>query len=66
MSAIRATYQTTLQFSPVQLVFGRDAILNTKRVADWEHIQQLKQEQINRNNKRKNMCHNNHQYKVGD
>ena len=41
--AVRATYHTTLQSSPMQLVFGRDAILNTKHVADWEHIRQRKQ-----------------------
>ena len=39
MFAVRATYHTTLQASPMQLVFGRDAILNIKHVADWEHIQ---------------------------
>ena len=35
MFAVRATYHTALQASPVQLVFGRDAILNIKHVADW-------------------------------
>ena len=64
--AVRATYHTTLQESLMQLVFGRDAILNSKHVADWEHIRQRKQEWINHNNKRKNMHHNNHQYKVGE
>ena len=34
MFAVRATYHTTLQASPMQLVFGRDAILNIKHVAD--------------------------------
>jgi hypothetical protein len=28
MFAIRATYHTTLQATPMQLVFGRDSILN--------------------------------------
>ena len=55
------TYHTTLKASPMQLVFGRDAILNIKHVSDWEHIWQHKQEQINGNNKRKNMRRNNHQ-----
>ena len=64
--AVRATYHTTLQASPMQLVFGRDVILNIKHVADWEHIQQCKQLRINHNNKRENMRRNNHQYKVGD
>ena len=36
--AVRETYHTTLQASPMQLVFGRDAILNIKHVADWEQI----------------------------
>ena len=42
MFAVRVTYHTTLQASPMQLVFGRYAILNIKHVADWEHIQQRK------------------------
>ena len=50
----------------MQLVFGWDSILNIKHVADWEHIWQGKQEQINRNNKCENMRCDNHQYKVGD
>ena len=52
MFAVRATYHTTLQSSPMQLVFGQDAILNIKHFADWEHIQQRKQLRINHNNKR--------------
>ena len=50
----------------MQLVFGRDAILNIKRVAELEHIRKRKQLQINHKNKRENMRRNNHQYKVGD
>ena len=40
MFALRATYHTTLQASPAQLVFGRDAILNTRFEADWHLIKQ--------------------------
>ena len=50
----------------MQLVFGRDAILNIKYVADWEHIRQRKKLRINHNNKRENMRRNNHHYKIGD
>ena len=50
----------------MQIVFGRDAILNIKHVADWEHIRQRKQLRVNHNNMRENMRRNNHQYKVGD
>ena len=64
--SVRVNYHTTLQASPMQLVFGQDAILNIKHFADWEHIQQRKQEQIICNKKRENMRWNNHQYKVGE
>ena len=64
MFSIRATYDTTLKASTMQQVFFQDAILNTKHVADWEHIRQRKQEWINHNNKSENMHRNNHQYRV--
>ena len=66
MFAVRATYYTTLQASPMQHVFFCDYILNINQATNWEHIQQHKQERINRNNKCKNMRCNNHQYKVHD
>ena len=66
MFDVHATYLKTLQASPMQIVFVRDAILNIKHVADWEHIWQRKQLRINHNNKRENMQRNNHQYRVGD
>ena len=40
--AVRATYHTTLQASPMQILFGQDSILNIKHVADCEHIRQRK------------------------
>jgi hypothetical protein len=46
MFAARTTHCTTLQASPMQLVFGRDAILNTKHMSNWEHIRQQKQTRI--------------------
>ena len=66
MFAVLVTYHTTLHTYPMQLVFRQDAILNIQHVADWEHIRQRKKLQIIHNNKRGNMCQNNHQYKVGD
>ena len=35
MFAVRATYHTTLQASPMQIVFFQDSILNINNVADW-------------------------------
>ena len=66
MFALRATYHTTLQATPSQLVFGRDAITNIKFEADWNHIRQLKQQQIKKNNQRENAKRIAHQYKPGD
>ena len=43
MFATRATYHTTLKATPMQLVFGRDTVLNTKFEADWQLIKQNKQ-----------------------
>ena len=66
MFYVCATYHITLQASPMQLVFGRESILNIKHVSNWEQIRKRKQERINRNNKRRNIHRNNHQYKVSE
>ena len=64
--AVRATYHTTLQKSPGQLVFGRDMIFNIKHQANWEYIQNRKQDIINQNNRRENAKRIPHQYNKGD
>ena len=66
MFALRATYHTTTQATPMQLVFGRDAILNLKFQADWNYIKQRKQEIINYNNKRENSKRIKHKYRPQD
>ena len=66
MFATRATYHTTLEATPSQLVFGRDAILNTKFEADWAYIRAKKQRIIEKNNERENRKRIPHQYQVGD
>jgi len=43
MFTLRATYHTTLQATPMQLVFSRDTMLNVKFQADWQFIKELKQ-----------------------
>jgi hypothetical protein len=52
MFATRATYHTTTQATPAQLVFGRDAILNIKFDANWRLIRERKQRAINTNNQK--------------
>jgi len=66
MFAVHATYHTVLQATPSQLVFGRDAILNTQFDADWFRIKQLKQKEIHRNNVNENSKRIQHIYKEGD
>ncbi len=66
MFATRATYHTTLKATPMQLVFGRDAILNTKFEANWKLIKQNKQKRIQQNNANENKKRIRHEYKRGD
>jgi transposase InsO family protein len=54
MFATRATYHTTLKATPMQLVFGRDAMLNIKFEANWTAIKQYKQQIIKKNNTNEN------------
>ena len=64
--AIRSTFHTTLQATPMQLVFGRDAILNTQFQANWNHIKERKQKIIRKNNQRENAGRIDHTYQIND
>ena len=66
MFATRATYHTTLKATPMQLVFGRDAFLNTKFEADWNVIKNNKQQMIHKNNQRENSKRIKYDYKKGE
>ena len=66
MFAFRATYHTTLKATPAQLVFGRDAMLNTIFDANWNLIRDNKQKLINKNNARENASRIPHKYNVND
>ena len=64
--ACHATVHTTLNASPTQLVFGRDAILNTRYEADWKVIRERKQKRINYNNQKENAKRIQHTYQIND
>ena len=64
--AVRATYHTTLQKSPGQLVFGRDMIFNLEHTANWEYIRARKQRLIHKNNRNENIKRTPHTYSVND
>jgi hypothetical protein len=64
--AIRSTFHTTLKATPGQLVFGNDTVLPIKFMADWGAIEQQRQKEMGRNNRREKASRINHDYKVGD
>jgi hypothetical protein len=64
--AIRYKFHTTLQETPGQLVFGRDMVLPITFMADWGAIEQQRQKEMGRNNRRENASRISHDYKVGD
>ena len=66
MFALRATVHTTSQYTPAQLVFGRDSVLNVRHEANWKLIKERKQKLINRGNERENKNRVLHEYKIGD
>ena len=62
MFALRATVHTTTQYTPAQLVFGRDSILNTCHEVNWQLIKKRKQDLINKGNQRENHNQKEHTY----
>lgn len=64
--AIRASYHSTLQATPAQLVFGRDMLFNMSKVINWKIITENKRKQIARDNNRENARRIAHSYSVGD
>ena len=64
--ATRATIHTTLQATPAQLVFGRDAVFQVKHLANWNYIKERKQKLINANNRKENAKRRPYLYRVHD
>jgi hypothetical protein len=66
MAATRSTYSTTTRATPMQLVFGRDAMMNARFIADWDQIRKRKQLLIEVNNNRENKKRKAYVYQKGD
>ena len=64
--AVRATVHTTSRATPMQTVFGRDAILNITHRANWKYIQDQKRKLIRINNQWENAKRLDHTYSAGD
>ena len=58
--------QSTTQYTPSQLFFGRDAILNINQEANWQLIKQRKQAIINKGYQKENWNRQSHIYLTGD
>jgi len=65
-SATRATFHTTLNATPSQLVFGRDAMIKVEFKEDWTSIRNRKQKMINENNRRENAKRKEYKYSTRD
>jgi hypothetical protein len=63
--AMRATLHTTMRATPMQLVYGRDAIHNIRLEADWQYIKARRQRVICHNNERENVQRTPHTYLMG-
>ena len=66
MFALSATVHTTTQYTPAQLIFGRDSILYTRQEADWQIFEKRKQDLFNKGNQQKNRNKREHTYNKGD
>eukprot|EP00957_Ditylum_brightwellii_P138347 10545385-Ditylum_brightwellii.AAC.1 len=66
MFALRSMVHTIYKANPMQLVFGRDAMLNITHLANWWFIQECWQILIKKNNEQENVNWNLHKYHVND
>mmetsp|Transcript_22718 Transcript_22718/g.32055 ORF Transcript_22718/g.32055 Transcript_22718/m.32055 type:complete len:155 (+) Transcript_22718:67-531(+) len=59
---ILATYNCTLGISPAEVIFDRNMVVNTKSVADWDHIRRKVTAAQIKNNDRENQSRIEHSY----
>ena len=64
--SVRATVHTTLQHSPMQLVFGRDPFINISHEVNWRLVNKRRQDRIIKNNIKENKKRKKHEYCIGD
>ena len=66
MFFLRDKVHTTTQYTPDQLIFGRESRINRRHNIDWEIIRKQKKELINKGKGHKNCNRINHAYKQED
>ena len=63
--AIRASFNSSLNATPAQMVFGRDMIFNLKSLINWKAISIKKQQLVDKANLRENTKRVDFDYRVG-
>ena len=64
--SVRSTYHLTKQKNPGQLFLGQDIILPINNMANWRHIHQRKQRQIEKDVIRENSTRIDYNFNIGD
>jgi hypothetical protein len=64
--AVRASYNSTTDATPAELVFGRDMMFNIKSIVDWKALSIRKQKAVDAANVRENARRINHDYQIDD
>ena len=63
--ALRSTIHSTINYSPGQLAFGRDMIMQNRITADWERIKEKRMRAAVKSNARENSTRVAHTYEIG-
>eukprot|EP00957_Ditylum_brightwellii_P211317 15366036-Ditylum_brightwellii.AAC.1 len=66
MFALQSTIYTTHKATPMQLVSGRDTMLNVMHLANWQFIQEHWQDLMKKNDKQENIKWKSHKHHVND
>ena len=64
--AIRSTVSTVTNYSPGQLVFSKDMIMQVQVIAEWERIKELRRTSTVKSNTSENKSRLVHKFKFGD
>jgi hypothetical protein len=64
--AVRSTVSTSVGYSPGQLIFNRDMIMETKIKVDWLQLNAIRLKSAQANNQQENKKRINHTYNIGD
>ena len=64
--AVRASYNSTTESTPAQMVFGRDMIFNLQTLINWKDLSIRKQRLVDKSNLRENKNRVDYDYQIDD